>query len=57
MLVSLLVAVIILGLLFYMVQVLPLAQPFKSVAYVILVIIAILYMTQFLPSGPHLFYR
>lgn len=43
-LVGLLIFVIIVGLLLYLIQVLPLQPPFKTVAYVILVIIAIFWL-------------
>ena len=57
MLMSLLVAVIIFGLLVYVVQLLPLPAPFGTIALVILVIIFLLYLLQFVPhSGWRGFY-
>jgi hypothetical protein len=51
-LVSLLIAVVILGLLFYVVSLLPLPAPFKTIAQVIVIIIAILYLLGLLGYGP-----
>ena len=43
-LISLLVLVIVIGLLLYLVQVLPIAQPMKNVAVVIVVVLAIVWL-------------
>lgn len=43
-LIGLLVVVIILGLLLYVVQMLPIPQPFKNAAIVIVVLIAIIFL-------------
>jgi len=51
MLISLLVLVVVLGLILYCVQLLPIAPPFKQIAVVLVVIIAIIYLSQFLPGG------
>lgn len=51
-LISLLVVVIVLGLLIYLVGLLPLPAPFKMAAHVIMVIIAILYLLGMLGYGP-----
>jgi heme A synthase len=51
-LISLLVVVIILGLLIYAVGLLPLPRPFKTVAHVIVVLIAIIYLLGMLGYGP-----
>ncbi len=51
-LVSLLIAVVVLGLLFYVVGLLPLPAPFKTIAYVIVVLIAMLYLLGVLGIGP-----
>jgi hypothetical protein len=51
-LVSLLIAVIVLGLLIYVVGLLPLPAPFKTIAYVIVIVIAILYLLGVLGIGP-----
>lgn len=51
-LVGLLVMVIVLGLVIYLVDLLPLPPPFKLVARIIIVIIAILYLLQAIGMGP-----
>ena len=51
-LVSLLVAVVVLGLLLYVVGLLPLPAPFKMIANVIVILIAILYLLGLLGIGP-----
>lgn len=51
-LVSLLVAVVILGLLIYVVGLLPLPAPFKMIAHLLIVIIAIVYLLGLLGIGP-----
>ncbi len=51
-LVSLLVVVIVLGLLVYLVGLLPLPAPFKTAAHVLIVLIAILYLAGLLGYGP-----
>jgi hypothetical protein len=56
MLVQLLVTVIVLGLLFYCVQLLPLPEPFKKIATVIFILIAIIWLIGFagyLGPGPY----
>ena len=47
-LVNVLVAVVILGLLFWLVSFLPLPEPFGMIAYVVLVIIAVVWLINFL---------
>ena len=51
-LVSLLIAVVVLGLLIYVVGLLPLPAPFKTIAYVLVILIAILYLLGLLGIGP-----
>ena len=51
-LVSLLIAVVVLGLLLYVVGLLPLPAPFKTIAHVIVVLIAIVYLLGILGYGP-----
>ncbi len=51
-LVSILVAVIVLGLLMYVVGLLPLPSPFKTIAYVLVLLIAIFYLLGLLGIGP-----
>ena len=46
---SLLVAIVILGLLAYLISVLPIPHPFKVAAYVVLLIAAILWLTGMIP--------
>lgn len=53
MLISLLVAVIVIGLLIYLVQILPLPDPWKTIAVVLVVLIAILWLVGML-GGPGL---
>lgn len=56
-LIGLLVFVIILGLLYWCVTLLPLPSPFKQIAIVILILIAIIYLVSafgLLSVGPHL---
>ena len=50
-LVSLLVFVIVAGLIWYLIMLLPLPPPFKMVAQVILIIIAILWLVGILTGG------
>ena len=50
MLITLLIAVIALGLTLYFVQILPIAQPFKNIAKAIVILIAIYYVLRFLPA-------
>jgi hypothetical protein len=56
-LVSLLVAVVVLGLLFYVVGLLPLPAPFKTIALVIVALIAIIYLLGLLGYGPGVNFR
>lgn len=51
-LVSLLVVIIVLGLLMYVVGLLPLPAPFKTVANIIVILIAIIYLLGLLGYGP-----
>jgi hypothetical protein len=51
MLISLLIAVLVIGLLIWLVQLLPLPDPFKTIAMVIVVIIAILWLLQSFAPG------
>lgn len=53
-LISLLVLCLVGGLIYYLITILPLPAPFKTVAFCILVLIAILYLVGYLPGGPHL---
>lgn len=52
MLISLLIAVLVLGLLVYLIQLLPLPDPFRTVAIAIVILIAIFWLLGYLP-GPH----
>ena len=45
-LVGLLIAILIIGLIIYLIGLLPIQQPFKSIAYAIVVIILILWLAQ-----------
>jgi hypothetical protein len=55
MLISLLIAVIVCGLLVYVVQLLPISQPFKQIAIAVVVVILIIWLLSFI--GPHSFLR
>lgn len=46
--ISLLIAVIVIGLIYWLVTMLPLPAPFKNIAIVIVIILAILYFLKFL---------
>jgi hypothetical protein len=47
MLLELLIAVIVMGLLYWLVTLLPIPQPFKNIAIVIIVLICILWLLSF----------
>lgn len=51
-LIGLLIFVIVIGLLLYLIQVLPIQPPFKTIAYVVLVIIAIVWLLGGLTGSP-----
>jgi hypothetical protein len=61
MLISLLIAVIVIGLLFYVLSLLPIPQPWANIAKVILVVIVIIWLLGYVGmlgsapwySGPH----
>lgn len=54
MLINLLILVIILGLVIYCIQLLPLGQPFKQIAMVIVILIAVLWLVSLLlPFSDH----
>lgn len=46
MLVSLLIAILVIGLLVWLVQILPIPEPFRTVAIVVVVIIAIIWLLE-----------
>lgn len=50
-LIGILVALVILGLIYWLITLLPLPAPFKQVAMVILIIIAILWLANMLTGG------
>lgn len=52
MLISLLITIIVLGLLYYCVTLLPLPPPFKQIATVIFIVIAIVWLLSYLPGAP-----
>jgi hypothetical protein len=60
-LIGLLISIIIIGLVFWLIYwligMLPLPEPFKTVAYVILVLIAVIYLLSILPGIPHTWHR
>lgn len=55
--ISLLIAVLILGVIAWIITILPVPQPFKTIAFVVLGLILIIWLLQMMPSGPHFFYR
>ncbi len=56
-LISLLVAVILFGLALYIIQMIPLAEPFNNVARVLAIVIFVLYLVSILGAMPLHFYR
>lgn len=52
MLISLLVTILVIGLLVYLVQMIPLPQPWKQIALVVVIIIAIVWLLRFLGIVP-----
>lgn len=46
MLISLLIAILVIGLLVYLVQMLPIPDPFRTVAIVVVVLIAIIWLLE-----------
>jgi hypothetical protein len=53
-LVGLLIAVLVIGLIFYLIRMLPIAEPFKSAALVILIVLVIVWLLSGfggLPAG------
>lgn len=53
-LISLLIFVLVLGLIYWVITLIPLPPPFRTVALVIMAIIAIIFLLQFLGPLPHL---
>jgi hypothetical protein len=55
MLISLLIAVLVIGLIFYLLSIIPLPQPWANVAKVILVVIVIIWLLSFtgMLGGPY----
>ena len=51
MLLSLLVAVLILGLIVWVIQTIPLPEPFRMIALVIVAIVAVLWLVSYLPGA------
>lgn len=52
MLISLLVAVIIIGLLFYVLSIIPIQQPWKNIATILLCIIVIIWLLGYVAPAP-----
>ena len=48
-LVSLLIAVLVIGLIFYALSYLPIPEPFKTIGYVVAIVAVIIYVLRFLP--------
>lgn len=48
--ISLLIAVIVFGVIAYIVQMLPIDPPFKTIAYLIVLVAALLYFLRMLPA-------
>lgn len=57
MLIDLLVAVIVMGLIYYIVTILPLPQPFKNVAIIIVLIICVIWLLSFTSFGGPYFHH
>ncbi len=57
MLIDLLVMVIVMGLLYWLVTLLPIPQPFKNVAIVIIVVICIIWLLSFTSFGGNYFHH
>ena len=53
MLIELLVLCVVLGLIYWLLQQLPIAPPFKNVVLVVFIIICILILVGFLPGVPY----
>lgn len=51
MLISLLIAILVIGLLVYLIQLLPLPDPFKTIAVAIVIIICIFWLLGYFPGG------
>jgi hypothetical protein len=51
MLISLLIMCLVLGLLYYLIQMLPLPPPFKQIALVVIIIIAIIWLLENFGGG------
>ena len=52
MLISLLIAILVIGLIIYLIRLLPLEEPWKTAAIAIVVVIAIIWLLGFIPGGP-----
>lgn len=57
MLISLIITLIVLGLIVYCINLLPLPEPFKTIIYVIFIIVVIGYLLGFLPGTNSYFIR
>lgn len=51
MLVTLLVVIVVIGLLVWLIQILPIAEPFRSIAIAVVLLICILWLVGYLPGG------
>lgn len=56
-LISLLITVLVLGLIWWALQQLPIPAPFRTVVTIIFVIVAIVALVSFLPMGPTRFWK
>lgn len=52
--IELMVTLVILGLVFYCLSLLPIAEPFKTIIYVVGIIMAILLLLNFVGIGPRI---
>lgn len=52
MLVTLLITILVLGLVVYLIRLLPLEEPWKTAAIAIVIVIAIIWLLGFIPGGP-----
>lgn len=51
MLIQLIIICLVMGLVFYLLQMLPIAEPFKTIVLVASIVVAIIYLLRFLPGA------
>lgn len=55
--VGLLITILIVGLIYYLITLLPLPAPFKTVALVVFILILIIMLLGWIPGGPYPIHR